>query len=163
MLFRSREEIGTKLAEKRGVCLDFDVCRLHFWGRTFFGWHGTFTWHESGRIHKPGGRDAVKALRRPLLLAAGVLVGLFLNSVVVILKFAIVLLLVWGVPITVLFLWRRVTETAVRVQVFVTLLLIAVIPSIVSSVPSLARSERLTAMTRERVVSVEAEIGRAHV
>ena len=59
----------------------------------------------------------------PLLLAAGVLVGLFLNSIVAILKFAIVLLLVWGVPITTLFLWRRVTQTAVVVQVAVTLLL----------------------------------------
>ena len=108
------------------------------------------------------GRDerhyvVVARLAVPLLLAAGVLVGLFLNSVVVILKFAIVLLLVWGVPITVLFLWRGVTETAVRVQVFVTLLLIAVIPSVVSSIPALARSETLTAMTRERVVRTEVD------
>ncbi len=108
------------------------------------------------------GRDerhyvVVARLAVPLLLAAGVLVGLFLNSVVVILKFAIVLLLVWGVPITVLFLWRGVTETAVRVQVFVTLLLIAVIPSVVSSIPALARSETLTAMTRERVVRAEVD------
>jgi len=108
------------------------------------------------------GRDerhyvVVARLAVPLLLAAGVLVGLFLNSVVVILKFAIVLLLVWGVPITVLFLWRGVTETAVRVQVFVTLLLIAVIPSVVSSIPALARSETLTAMTRERVVTAEVD------
>ena len=108
------------------------------------------------------GRDerhyvVVARLAVPLLLAAGVLVGLFLNSVVVILKFAIVLLLVWGVPITVLFLWRGVTETAVRVQVFVTLLLIAVIPSVVSSIPALARSETLTEMTRERVVRTEVD------
>ena len=114
------------------------------------------------------GRDerhyvVVARLAVPLLLAAGVLVGLFLNSVVVILKFAIVLLLVWGVPITVLFLWRRVTETAVRVQVFVTLLLIAVIPSVVSSIPSFARSQTLTAMTRERVVTTEVAASAADV
>ena len=114
------------------------------------------------------GRDerhyvVVARLAVPLLLAAGVLVGLFLNSVVVILKFAIVLLLVWGVPITVLFLWRGVTETAVRVQVFVTLLLIAVIPSVVSSIPALARSETLTAMTRERVVRAEVDATAADV
>ena len=114
------------------------------------------------------GRDerhyvVVARLAVPLLLAGGVLVGLFLNSVVVILKFAIVLLLVWGVPITVLFLWRGVTETAVRVQVFVTLLLIAVIPSVVSSIPGLARSETLTAMTRERVVTAEVSATAADV
>ena len=96
----------------------------------------------------------VARLAVPCLLAAGVLVGLFLNSIVVILKFAIVLLLVWGVPITMLFLWRRVTEIAVRVQVVATLLLIAVVPSVVSSIPSLAQSPTFTLMTRERVVTV---------
>jgi Na+/proline symporter len=95
----------------------------------------------------------VARLAVPLLLAAGVLVGLFLNSIVAILKFAIVLLLVWGVPITTLFLWRRVTQTAVVVQVAVTLLLIAVVPSVVSSIPALAQSATLTQLTRERVVT----------
>src|SRR6185503_7920960 len=97
----------------------------------------------------------VARLAVPALLAAGVMVGLFLNSIIAILKFAIVLLLVWGVPITTLFLWRRVTETAVRVQVIATLILIAVIPSVVSSLPMLARSSALTLMTRERVVTSE--------
>ncbi len=95
----------------------------------------------------------IARLAVPMLLAAGVIVGLFLNSIVAILKFAIVLLLVWGVPITLLFLWRRVTQIAVLVQVIVTLFLIAVIPSVVSSIPALARSESLTLMTRERVVT----------
>jgi Na+/proline symporter len=89
----------------------------------------------------------------PVLLALGVLVGLFLNSIVAILKFTIVLLLVWGVPITTLFLWRRITQVAVVVQVAVTLLLIAVVPSVVSSIPSLAQSATLTQLTRERVVT----------
>jgi Na+/proline symporter len=97
----------------------------------------------------------VARLAVPVLLAAGVLVGLFLNSIVAILKFAIVLLLVWGVPITTLFLWRRVTQRAVVVQVAVTLLLIAVVPSVVSSIPALARSEALTLLTRERVVTTQ--------
>jgi hypothetical protein len=56
-----------------------------------------------------------------------------------------------------LFIWRRVTETAVRVQVIATLVFIAIIPWVVSSIPALARSETLTAMTRERVVMQEAE------
>jgi len=94
----------------------------------------------------------VARLAVPVLLAIGVLVGLFLNSIVAILKFAIVLLLVWGVPITFMFMWRRVTETAVRVQVFATLIFIAVIPWVVSSIPALAQSASLTVMTRERVV-----------
>ena len=108
----------------------------------------------------PGRSDGhymvVARLAVPALLGAGVIVGLFLNSVIVILKFMIVLLLVWGVPITVLFLWRRVTQTAVIVQVFATILLIAVIPAVVPLMPALARSEMLTQLTRERVVTVAA-------
>ncbi|MCX6950816.1 MAG: sodium:solute symporter family protein [Verrucomicrobia bacterium] len=106
----------------------------------------------------PGRSDkhymVVARLAVPALLAAGVLVGLYLNSIIAILKFMIVLLLVWGVPITVLFLWRRITQTAVIVQVAATLTFIAVIPWIVPLVPSLARSETLTQMTRERVLEV---------
>ena len=97
----------------------------------------------------------VARLSVPLLLACGVLVGLFLNSVVAILKFAIVLLLVWGVPITMLFIWRRVTQRAVVVQVIATLLLIAVLPAVVPAIPSLARSSSLTRLTRDRVVTVQ--------
>lgn len=91
----------------------------------------------------------------PAVLAAGVAVGLYLNSVVAILKFAIVLLVIWGVPITFIFLWRRVTETAVRVQVLATLALVAIVPWTVSAIPSLAQSAELTLMTRERVVVVK--------
>ncbi len=99
----------------------------------------------------------------PVLLAVGVIVGLFMNSIVAILKFAIVLLLVWGVPITMLFIWRRVTEVAVRVQVFATLILIAVLPWVVSSIPALAQSQTLTLMTRERVVKATVEATQADV
>lgn len=99
----------------------------------------------------------------PVLLAIGVIVGLFMNSIVAILKFAIVLLLVWGVPITMLFIWRRVTEVAVRVQVFATLILIAVLPWVVSSIPALAQSQTLTLMTRERVVKATVEATQADV
>jgi Na+/proline symporter len=94
----------------------------------------------------------IARLAVPVLLAIGVLVGLYMNSIVAILKFAIVLLLVWGVPVTMLFLWRRVTETAVKVQVIATVLFIAVIPALVPTLPSLARSEALTLMTRDQTV-----------
>lgn len=95
---------------------------------------------------------AVARATVPVILGLGIGVGLYLNSVVALLKFAIVLLVIWGVPITLLFLWRRLTETAVRVQVLATLVFITVIPWGVPFIPSLARSEALTVMTRERVV-----------
>lgn len=95
----------------------------------------------------------VARLTVPVVLILGIGVGLYLNSVVAILKFMIVLLVTWGAPITMIYIWRRLTETAVRVQVFATLLLIVVIPWLVPLVPALARSERLTAMTYERIVT----------
>lgn len=99
----------------------------------------------------------------PIVLAAGVAVGLYLNSVVALLKFAIVLLVIWGVPITFIFLWRRVTETAVKVQVLATVALVAIIPWTVSAIPSLAQSSTLTLMTRERIVTVNAPANAADV
>ncbi len=89
----------------------------------------------------------------PAVLIAGICIGLYLNSVIALLKFAIVLLVIWGAPITLIFLWRRLTETAVRVQVLATLVLVVVIPWSVPLVPSLAQSESLTVLTRERVVT----------
>jgi len=105
----------------------------------------------------------VARLTVPAVLGMGVAVGLYLNSVIALLKFAIVLLVIWGVPITLIFIWRRLTETAVRVQVVSTLLFVAVIPWTVPSIPALARSSALTAMTRERVVTAEGKASAADV
>ncbi len=105
----------------------------------------------------------VARLTVPVSLGLGIAVGLYLNSVVALLKFAIVLLVVWGVPITLIFLWRRLTETAVRVQVMATLVLIAVLPWSVPNIPALAQSTSLTRMTRERIVRLEAKATAADV
>ena len=105
----------------------------------------------------------VARLTVPIVLMLGIGVALYLNSVIALLKFAIVLLVIWGVPITLMFLWRRLTETAVRVQVIATLVLVAVIPWTVPAIPALARSTALTAMTRERVISFEAKASASDV
>jgi len=105
----------------------------------------------------------IARLSVPLVLACGVAVGLYLNSVVVLLKFAIVLLVVWGVPITMIFLWRRVTEIAVRVQVIATLVLVAVVPWTVPAIAPLAQSAALTVMTHEREITVSARANAADV
>jgi Na+/proline symporter len=96
----------------------------------------------------------VARLTVPVALILGIGVGLYLNSVIALLKFAIVLLVVWGVPITMMFIWRRLTETAVRIQVLATLALVALIPWSVPAIPALAQSKALTLMTRERTVTV---------
>ena len=98
----------------------------------------------------------IARLTVPVVLVLGIGVGLYLNSVIALLKFAIVLLVIWGVPITFIYLWRRLTETAVRFQVLATVVLVAVIPWSVPAIPSLARSAQLTQLTREQVVNVRA-------
>ncbi len=97
----------------------------------------------------------IARLTVPVVLALGIAVGLYLNSVIALLKFAIVLLVIWGVPITLIFLWRGLTETAVRIQVVATVILVALIPWAVPNIPALAQSASLTLMTREQVVTVE--------
>lgn len=105
----------------------------------------------------------IARLTVPVTLALGVCVGLYLNSVIALLKFAIVLLVVWGVPITMIFIWRRLTEIAVRVQVIATLIFIVVIPWGVSFIPSLAQSSTLTLMTRERTIMQDTHASKADV
>jgi SSS family solute:Na+ symporter len=105
----------------------------------------------------------VARLTVPLILVLGIGVALYLHSVIALLKFAIVLLVIWGVPITLIFLWRRLTETAVRLQVVATLIFVAVIPWTVPAIPALARSAALTAMTRESVTAYEAHATAADV
>ncbi len=87
----------------------------------------------------------------PIVLILGIGVALYLTSAVALLKFIIALQVTWGAPIMMIFLWRRLTETAVRVQVVATLLFIGVVPWIVSATPALRQSAALTQMTRERV------------
>ncbi|WP_414664184.1 sodium:solute symporter family protein [Horticoccus sp. 23ND18S-11] len=87
----------------------------------------------------------------PVVLILGIGVALYLTSAVALLKFIIALQVTWGAPIMMIFIWRRLTETAVRVQVIVTLLFIGVIPWVVSAVPSLRQSAALTEMTKERM------------
>lgn len=91
----------------------------------------------------------------PTVLILGIGVALFLNSAVALLKFTIALQVTWGAPIMLILLWRRLTETAVRVQVVFTVLFIGVVPWIVTAVPSLRQMPALTVMTQERVVTAE--------
>ena len=105
----------------------------------------------------------IARLSVPVALILGVLIGLYLNSVIALLKFAIVFLVIWGVPITMMFFWRRLTEAAVRVEVVAMLLLICVLPWTVPQIPALARSEALTLMTRERIVTVQVPANAADV
>ena len=83
----------------------------------------------------------------PVVLLLGIGVALYMNSAVELLKFMIVILVVWGAPIFLIFVWRRVTEMAVRLQMIGCMIFIAVIPWVVSAVPSLREAPSLTVTT----------------
>jgi SSS family solute:Na+ symporter len=97
----------------------------------------------------------VARLSVPLILGLGIAVALTMGNAISLLKLTIVMSAVWGAPILLIFLWRRLTRTAVTVQVTLTLLLIIVIPYAVTAVPALRRAPQLTVKTREIVTMVD--------
>ena len=96
----------------------------------------------------------VARLTVPVVLLLGIGVALYLKSAIALLKFLIALQVTWGAPILLIFIWRRLTETAVRVQVLSCLLFIGIIPWVVSATPALRRSASLLLMTNAKTVVV---------
>ena len=92
----------------------------------------------------------------PVILASGILVALWMGNAISLLKFIIATGVIWGAPIFLLFQWRRLTRTAVVVQVIASLLFIVVLPIAISAAPGLRRASSLTAMTHEHVAVVPA-------
>lgn len=89
----------------------------------------------------------------PVLLALGVLLALALNSATSALKTVITIGVVSGAPMLLIFLWRRLTEIAVRIEVIVCLLYMIAIPLAISCTPGLRQNPALTIMTEERTIT----------
>ena len=87
----------------------------------------------------------------PVILASGILVALWLGNAISLLKFIMAIGVTWGAPIFLIFHWRRLTETAVVVQVIATLFFIGIIPYAIPALPGFRQSAEFTAMTREQV------------
>jgi Na+/proline symporter len=88
----------------------------------------------------------------PVLLAMGIMLALTVSSATSVLKSIITIGVVWGAPLLLLFLWRRLTRTAVLIQVTVCLIYMVPLPMLVSLTPALRQNPALTVMTRERTV-----------
>jgi Na+/proline symporter len=99
----------------------------------------------------------------PVVLALGIVVALFLGSALSLFKTIVALYVVWGAPILLIFLWRRLTEMAVRVQVIFSLLLIGVFPLAVSAIPALRQAPSLTIMTEGKTVTLSVKATRDDV
>ena len=90
-----------------------------------------------------------------VFLVLGVAVALYITGVVALLKFLIVMNVTFGAPIFLLFFWRRLTKTAVIVEVVLCVVVIVLLPWIVPSIPSLYQDQALTVQTYERVEDIE--------
>jgi len=82
-----------------------------------------------------------------VVLVAGVLAATLMDSVVEIAKLVITAYAIFGAPIMLIFLWRRLTKAAALVTVVILMLIICILPYAVTSVPALRRMPALTAMT----------------
>jgi solute:Na+ symporter, SSS family len=97
----------------------------------------------------------VARLAVPLILGLGIVVALTMGNAISLLKLTIVMSVAWGAPILLIFLWRRLTKTAVTIQVIVTLILVIILPYAVTAIPSLRCSPQLTIKTHEIVTMVD--------
>ncbi|MEI8340439.1 MAG: sodium:solute symporter family protein [Verrucomicrobiota bacterium] len=105
----------------------------------------------------------VARLTIPLLLGIGVLVAAYMQNILSLLKFMITFGVIWGVPVLLTFVWRRVTETAVRLQVIICLLLLGLAPYVISANSTMRRAEALTVTTEEKKVEIRISAGKADV
>ncbi len=99
----------------------------------------------------------------PVLLALGIMLALTISSATSALKSIITIGVVWGAPMLLIFLWRRLTETAVRIEVIVCLIYMVPIPLLVSMTPALRQHPALTMMTAERSVVKSVKATKADV
>lgn len=105
----------------------------------------------------------VARLTVPILLLQGISVALFMSDAVSLAKSLATFGVIWGAPILLIFIWRRLTETAVRVQVIACLLILVVIPYTLSAIPAIRRAPALTGMTQEQIIPVQCKATRSDV
>ncbi len=89
-----------------------------------------------------------------VVLLIGVLAATLMTSVVEIAKLVIVAYAIFGAPIMLIFLWRRLTKAATLITVAVSMLVICVLPYAVPLVPALRRLPALTALTETHLETV---------
>jgi len=91
-----------------------------------------------------------------VVLFLGILAATLMDSVVEIAKLVITAYAIFGAPIMLIFLWRRLTKAAALVTVLLLMLIICILPYAVPAVPALRRLPALTEMTDPQMRQVTA-------
>jgi SSS family solute:Na+ symporter len=90
-------------------------------------------------------------------LFGGILVALYINNLLELFKYIISIPAIFGAAIWLGFMWRRLTRSAVIVQVVICLLIYAVIPNLFQSLDWAVHSPRFLRQTEERTITVTAK------
>lgn len=85
-----------------------------------------------------------------VILAAGVLIAFYMQSIIAVIKIALSLQVVFGAPILLGFFWRRLTRTAVIAQVIICLVLFLFLPLVLPLFSSVKANPELTVKTVEQ-------------
>ncbi len=91
-----------------------------------------------------------------IVLIGGILAATLMDSVVEIAKLVITAYAIFGAPIMLIFLWRRLTKAATLITVLVLMAIICIAPYVVTAVPAWRRAPALTEMTDPQTRSVAA-------
>ena len=90
-----------------------------------------------------------------LTLAGGIIVALFINNLLELFKYIISIPAIFGAPIWLGFIWRRLTKQAVIVQVFLCIIIYAIIPNLFQTLNASKYHPALLAETNPRTVIIE--------
>jgi len=96
-------------------------------------------------------------------LSGGIVVALAADNLLQLFQYIISVPAIFGASIWLGFLWRRVTERAVILQVVICLVIYALVPTVFSSIDWATRHPAFVAETLSRVVTVEAAATQADV
>ena len=88
------------------------------------------------------------------VLAIGVAAATLMHSVVEVAKLMITAYTVFGAPVMLIFLWRRLTKAATIISVVVSAIVICVIPYAVPAIPALRQQPALTVLTYPQTLAV---------
>ena len=87
-------------------------------------------------------------------LFGGISVALFINNLLELFKYIISIPAIFGASIWLGFIWRRLTKTAVYIQVVICLIIYAIIPNLFSSLDWAKNNQRFLAQTRPQTVTI---------
>jgi len=97
------------------------------------------------------------------LLLSGIFIALYSTGVISLLKSIIAMNVTFGAPTLLLFFWRRLTKTAVVVEVIAVTVAIVLLPYIIPVIPALANSEKMTVYTQEQKILTQAPANKQDV